>query len=205
MTVSVTDANDNRPVFDQESYSISVSETANAGQLITTITAKDLDSGKFGDQGIRYSLSGTGANLFHVDQITGAISVANCSAAIAGASAAEEHDLTNVRRKRQYNDDDIQYENEANNVNLTLVGETGIIPIDPYTDEIMNLHYNKMEYSTDETPNSLETSHMRTGVPIVSNGTKYIPGVAPCLDFETQPVYFLSYKVVFNYYLFDVI
>jgi hypothetical protein len=78
LTVSLTDVNDNSPHFEQETYTATVSETASAGQLITTIVASDMDSGVFGDQGIRYALNGTGAELFKVDPFTGTITVAEC-------------------------------------------------------------------------------------------------------------------------------
>lgn len=76
LTVSLGDVNDNFPHFEQDTYIARVSETANAGQLITTIIATDMDSGAFGE--VRYSLNGTGAELFKVDPITGTITVAPC-------------------------------------------------------------------------------------------------------------------------------
>ncbi|XP_061400398.1 cadherin-87A [Musca vetustissima] len=78
ITVSVLDVNDNKPMFEEQSYSASVSESALPGQYIATITAKDLDSGSYGDAGIRYSLSGNGAELFDVNEKTGVISLADC-------------------------------------------------------------------------------------------------------------------------------
>lgn len=79
ITVTVSDVNDNKPVFEEQSYSASISESALPGQYITTITAKDLDSGNFGDAGIRYSLSGNGAELFNVNEKTGVITLADCN------------------------------------------------------------------------------------------------------------------------------
>lgn len=112
LTVSITDVNDNFPQFDQESYTATVSETASAGQFITTITATDMDSGLFGDQGIRYMLNGTGAELFRVDPITGTITVGECPKKL-------------ERRKRQIND-----RNHIRRVNVTHPGEFGILSID---------------------------------------------------------------------------
>ncbi|XP_036327722.1 cadherin-87A [Rhagoletis pomonella] len=86
ITITVLDANDNKPIFEHESYSASVSEAALSGQYITTITAKDVDSGQYGDAGIRYSLSGTGAELFHVNEQTGVITLADCNAAASGGA-----------------------------------------------------------------------------------------------------------------------
>lgn len=115
LTVSITDLNDNFPRFDQDAYTATVSETASPGQFITTITATDMDSGVFGDQGIRYMLNGTGAELFKVDPITGTITVAECPA-------------NEARSKRQVND--IEYQNHINRVNVTHPGEFGILNID---------------------------------------------------------------------------
>lgn len=97
ITVSVLDVNDNKPIFEHESYSASVSEAALPGQYITTISAKDMDSANFGDAGLRYSLSGNGAELFHVDDKTGIVTLADCS-------KVNESSAFNTRHKRQYED-----------------------------------------------------------------------------------------------------
>lgn len=121
LTVSITDVNDNFPQFEQESFTATVSETASPGQYITTITASDMDSGEFGDQGIRYMLNGTGAELFRVDPITGTITVAECPS-------------PSARQRRQIND--IEYQNHIKRVNVTHPGEFGILNIDvDYTTE----------------------------------------------------------------------
>lgn len=121
LTVSITDVNDNFPQFEQESYTATVSETASPGQYITTITASDMDSGEFGDQGIRYMLNGTDAELFRVDPITGTITVAECPS-------------HSARQRRQIND--IEYQNHIKRVNVTHPGEFGILNIDvDYTTE----------------------------------------------------------------------
>ncbi|XP_076275389.1 cadherin 87A isoform X2 [Rhynchophorus ferrugineus] len=78
ITVSVFDINDNAPVFDQDSYSATVSEVASPGTLVITIVAKDRDSGKFGENGILYRLAGNGAERFTVNNRTGAVTVAPC-------------------------------------------------------------------------------------------------------------------------------
>lgn len=215
LTVTVTDANDNRPIFEHESYSFSVSETAPSGQLIGTITAKDLDSGRFGSNGIRYSLSGTGANLFDVNEKTGAISVATCS-------SPENRN----RQKRQA--ESAEQQPNAKKVNLTIVGETGFIDVDdtstqmlddstteiyfPYnephsSDEQLTFRqffnigddYMVMSDSGEETTTigasnerSIEDEHVVLRR-VLAEDTG--PGHAPCLDYETQSVYFLSYKV----------
>lgn len=194
LTVSITDANDNRPTFEQESYSTTISETANPGQLITTITAKDLDSGHYGDQGLRYSLSGTGAELFNVDPITGAITVAECP-------------RSKSRRRRQISDgDELQYnseDSEAKNVNITHVGETGLLSIDaaegPSTENNQFLFYpldnnDHNENSLIEETTNEQSPTEKPAPSIFGPG----PGKHPCLDYEAQNVYFLSYRV--SYY-----
>lgn len=182
-------------------------ETANAGHLIATITAKDLDSGKFGDQGIRYSLSGTGAELFHVDDVTGTITVAPCSG----------HQMQ-YRRRRDImtSSDETDYDdNMAKNVNVTLVGHTGVIQIadgSPNTEmannelayKVFNTDdemYDIQDATTISTPD-VTTSNVRQPVINDSQLHKTKPGVAPCLDYESQQVYFLSYKVSVNLYLY---
>jgi Cadherin domain len=191
LTISVTDANDNRPVFEQESYSTTVSETAHPGQLITTITAKDMDSGLFGDQGIRYSLSGTGSELFDVDSTTGAITVAKCDAA--------------GRGKRQVlTYDDLKLDGETpKQVNITYVGQTGVVDLNTHLEngdqyntyqldhqhpgfEHNDFSYNREFYETTPTEPPLVASTRSTGFEHL--------GKSPCLDYETQSVYFLSYK-----------
>lgn len=59
--MTVTDENDNAPVFDLEAYSASVHESATPGTVITTITAHDRDNGQYGEDGFNYQLIGDGA------------------------------------------------------------------------------------------------------------------------------------------------
>lgn len=66
ITVSVTDVNDNAPYFENVdsrtgSYTATVSETAQVGELVTSIVAKDKDSGSYGVNGIVYELEGNGS------------------------------------------------------------------------------------------------------------------------------------------------
>lgn len=72
------DVNDNAPTFDQDNYSAAVSELASPGTLIMTIVAKDRDTGKYGENGLIYRLMGSGAELFHVNNRTGTVTVAAC-------------------------------------------------------------------------------------------------------------------------------
>ena len=78
VTVTVTDINDNAPTFDQEGYSAAISEVSSPGTPVITITARDRDSGNFGENGIFYHLSGSGSERFVVHERTGTVSVAEC-------------------------------------------------------------------------------------------------------------------------------
>ncbi|KAK4881840.1 hypothetical protein RN001_005159 [Aquatica leii] len=78
ITVTVVDANDNIPTFEQKSYMAVVSEVAQPGTLVTTILAKDRDSGKFGELGIVYEIAGEGSEKFNVNSHTGVVTVAEC-------------------------------------------------------------------------------------------------------------------------------
>ncbi|XP_076130926.1 protocadherin gamma-A10-like isoform X5 [Alosa pseudoharengus] len=74
--VTVLDANDNAPVFNQSVYTASVVENAQRGTYITTVNASDADSGAYGL--INYSfakLKGNIAAIFSLDENTGAITV----------------------------------------------------------------------------------------------------------------------------------
>ncbi|KAM3613345.1 uncharacterized protein V6R79_024519 [Siganus canaliculatus] len=74
--VTVLDANDNVPVFNQSLYKASVTENTPRGFTIITVNASDADSGSNGQ--ISYSLSkmkGSAADIFSIDENTGAISV----------------------------------------------------------------------------------------------------------------------------------
>ncbi|XP_014205128.1 cadherin-87A [Copidosoma floridanum] len=78
VTVGITDVNDNAPSFLSPSYTALVSEIAGPNTPITTITARDRDSGRFGAAGIVYQLIGKGYEHFSVDKKSGSISVAPC-------------------------------------------------------------------------------------------------------------------------------
>lgn len=151
--------------------------------MIATISAKDLDSGHFGEQGIRYSLSGTGSELFHVDAMTGAITVAKCP----------QNKTTRLRRQTYPEDNDFDMAN-SKNVNLTLVANTGVIEIDSNTEMTGNeLSYRTMMHVNDAYDIDKNTYDVVDDY-IDHMASESVPGIAPCLDFETQPVYFLSYK-----------
>uniref|UniRef100_A0A4W5LA65 Cadherin domain-containing protein n=1 Tax=Hucho hucho TaxID=62062 RepID=A0A4W5LA65_9TELE len=75
--ITVLDANDNAPVFNQSVYRATVMENASKGTYITTINASDADSGSNGV--VAYSFSNLKkhlADIFNIDETTGTISVA---------------------------------------------------------------------------------------------------------------------------------
>lgn len=235
LTVTVTDANDNRPVFEHESYSFTVSETAVGGQLIGAITAKDLDAGRYGTNGIRYSLSGTGAELFDVNEKTGAITVATCSSLADNRSRLKRQVSMSVEQQAT----PTASATPTKKVNLTIVGETGFIDVDdmpaqlrddtttevyfPFTElqhndnshsdeqltfrQFFNIgdDYMVMSDSGEETTTHGTDSSSYSDERTVDDDEHVVtrrvlpqetgPGHAPCLDYETQSVYFLSYKV----------
>ena len=73
--VTVTDINDNAPVFDPVSYKAVVSESSLIGVEVVTLTATDEDSGKNSD--IVYSImKGNTNGDFTIDPVKGKITVA---------------------------------------------------------------------------------------------------------------------------------
>jgi hypothetical protein len=78
VVINITDANDNYPQFDRTSYSRQLRETAVPGTEVITITATDADSGYNGLQGVRYKITGNGAERFQCNTRTGRIIVAPC-------------------------------------------------------------------------------------------------------------------------------
>ncbi|KAM3867183.1 protocadherin gamma-A11-like [Diretmus argenteus] len=74
--ITVLDANDNAPVFNQSVYKATVVENAAKGTNIITVNATDADSGSYGY--ITYSLSNLKnnvADLLSIDQYSGVLSV----------------------------------------------------------------------------------------------------------------------------------
>lgn len=189
-----------------------------------------MDSGRFGTQGIRYSLSGAGSELFRVKD-AGTITVAECQNAQNGNQTTK-----NYRKKRQTTD---QLTN-AKKVNLTIISEAGVLDVDdpissteyysPYlnggddvtyrtffstNDDYMVMSDDSDEETTtvssslDQTINDNQnTQHSNTQIDANSREIETIKqtklpndiqtndsGHAPCLDYETQNVYFLTYQV----------
>jgi len=72
--ISVADSNDNRPVFDQATYTVTVKEDAAIGTSVARVRAVDADSGKNGQ--VRYHIDRKRCDAggqFAVDAVTGVI------------------------------------------------------------------------------------------------------------------------------------
>uniref|UniRef100_A0A8C5G2B2 Protocadherin alpha-8-like n=1 Tax=Gouania willdenowi TaxID=441366 RepID=A0A8C5G2B2_GOUWI len=92
LIIRVLDVNDNVPIFTQSLFKTSVSENAQLGTSVITVTANDADEGPNGE--ISYSLSSKDQdhvlNLFHIDEHTGLLTVK-------GNIDFEEHSAFEVR------------------------------------------------------------------------------------------------------------
>jgi len=72
--VTVTDLNDNRPMFEQASYAVSVYENTSPKTKILTVRATDADAADNGRVG--YRIKSGNSNVFTIDQTTGEIKTA---------------------------------------------------------------------------------------------------------------------------------
>ena len=57
VTVSITDVNDNRPNFNQATYTFSIQENQNIGTSVGTVLASDIDQPGTSFSSITYSIS----------------------------------------------------------------------------------------------------------------------------------------------------
>ena len=74
--IIVTDVNDNAPIFQSDSYTVSVLEHSIVSTTVETVIATDADSGSNGE--IRYAItSGNSQGFFSISPIGGVIKVAN--------------------------------------------------------------------------------------------------------------------------------
>ncbi|XP_034453268.1 protocadherin gamma-A1-like [Hippoglossus hippoglossus] len=74
--ITVLDANDNPPVFNQSLYRAAVNENALKGTYITTVNASDADSGSNGQVTYRFTnMKEQLADIFHLDSTTGTITL----------------------------------------------------------------------------------------------------------------------------------
>ncbi|XP_064554770.1 cadherin-87A isoform X3 [Drosophila montana] len=179
ITVSVLDANDNKPSFEQESYSATVSEAALPGQYITTITAKDVDSSSFGDAGIRYSLSGTGAELFHVNEQTGVITLGDCQ---------------QERNRRQRRD---LHENDSDGHALEMLSMEAEHNVDQrQINTEPTVQYTLITQAPLQSGPAAAAGEAIAAAAAAANDEKAASSEAPstCLDYESETTYFLSYK-----------
>ncbi|XP_056133034.1 protocadherin alpha-8-like [Lampris incognitus] len=75
ITITVLDANDNRPVFSQDTYTVSIYENASIGTLLVKLNATDLDEGL--NSAIEYTFGQTQNkkvyDTFALDSMTGEI------------------------------------------------------------------------------------------------------------------------------------
>lgn len=82
VNVTVENVNDNAPVFERESYRVTVLESDRHPHVIATVKATDLDAVRtekdtlLGYNVIMYSLFGSHSNLFTIDNRTGEIRIA---------------------------------------------------------------------------------------------------------------------------------
>ncbi|XP_054259786.1 fat-like cadherin-related tumor suppressor homolog [Macrosteles quadrilineatus] len=74
VNITVSDSNDNAPIFSQPSYSAEISELATPGDNVIQVTAVDADSGASGL--VRYTLVGERSKEFKVDSVSGTIKLA---------------------------------------------------------------------------------------------------------------------------------
>ena len=75
MQISVTDVNDNKPVFTTSVYSGTIAENAATSDVVLTVVASDADNGT--NSAIAYSIiSGNTGNVFNVDASSGVVKVA---------------------------------------------------------------------------------------------------------------------------------
>ncbi|XP_066284596.1 protocadherin Fat 4-like [Branchiostoma lanceolatum] len=76
VTVTITDVNDNTPVFGQSLYTVSLAETTAAGSAVVTVAATDIDEGT--NAAIQFSIvSGNTNNDLAIDPSTGAVTLSN--------------------------------------------------------------------------------------------------------------------------------
>lgn len=174
ITISVEDTNDNKPIFEQESYSATVSESAAPGQYITSITAHDVDSGNYGDAGIRYSISGAGAEFFNINERTGALTLADC------------HVLQTIQRVKRDTVNSFFIAKDSNVDENHKLKENGGHDFDDNYSLLNN------EISTVSPGKYVLITPANTKA-VLKSETNFTSSET-CLDYETAITYFLSFK-----------
>ncbi|CAN7991112.1 unnamed protein product, partial [Ixodes pacificus] len=76
VTITLSDANDNSPVFENDQYLIQVPENARNGTSVFSLVAYDADSGQYGK--LSYAMKGYGSERFIVEKDTGQIRIGMC-------------------------------------------------------------------------------------------------------------------------------
>ncbi|KAA0724802.1 Cadherin-related family member 1 [Triplophysa tibetana] len=71
IVINLLDTNDNIPKFSSEFYIGRIPENSPGGSLVVAVTATDPDSGLWGE--VKYSIYGSGADLFLIDHTSGVI------------------------------------------------------------------------------------------------------------------------------------
>ncbi|XP_070150404.1 cadherin-86C-like [Polyergus mexicanus] len=75
VVIFIQDVNDNSPIFDEESYEVTLPENVTVGTRVIQVHATDKDTGLFGS--IQYTgITGQGSDAFTIDSDTGLITVA---------------------------------------------------------------------------------------------------------------------------------
>ncbi|KAL6094881.1 cdhr1 [Pungitius sinensis] len=72
IVIHLLDTNDNIPKFTSEYYIAGVPENSHGGSSVVRVTANDPDSGPWGE--VRYTIYGSGSDLFAINQSSGLIS-----------------------------------------------------------------------------------------------------------------------------------
>ncbi|KAM8837874.1 cadherin-related family member 1a isoform 2-T2 [Spinachia spinachia] len=72
IVINLLDTNDNIPKFTSEYYVAGVPENSQGGSSVARVTANDPDSGPWGE--VRYTIYGSGSDLFAINQSSGLIS-----------------------------------------------------------------------------------------------------------------------------------
>ena len=67
--IVITDVNDNKPIFEKSSYSVSIPENTNINTTILDIRATDQDTGNNGK--VMYKISQGNTSMFHIEKNTG--------------------------------------------------------------------------------------------------------------------------------------
>lgn len=73
VTYNLIDVNDNKPYFENETYSVSIRENFEVGSEIIRFRAHDNDSGINGGMYLKYSVSSVNNNVFTINMTTGSL------------------------------------------------------------------------------------------------------------------------------------